>query len=340
MDITSPFAGLSGFTLLSNLTFAVMTVTFDPLRPHAPPLLSATNVSGHVTLPFAIPLDVYAATMDVNVTDAGGNAVAAAMYADQPCAYVALGPRDGTLSVNLPPRPIDILDAERLGDIIGELVREPWVMLGLAGVNSAYASTAVGNISVSDVPLSAMFRIRGMDSFRNSPIVLGAIHIQAASRDWVNGSVPMKLLNPSTVAVSMGRVTLHGYYNGSLVAYVSVSQFALPPGVTVLAAEVNVLRPADAVGRQAVADFLSRYMRGEGSVVTARGFMGSTDVPVLQKPLSELEANCTVPGMTTNLITNGTIEWDWPLIFDLVRACVRALAWCSLAPSRRFARCA
>jgi hypothetical protein len=164
-----------------------------------------------------------------------------------------------------------------------------------------------------------MFRIRGMDSFRDPPIVLGAIVIQTASRGWVNGSVTMTLLNPSTVAVSMGAVTLRGYYNGSFIAYVHVDRFSFPPGLTTLAASVNVLRPVDALTQLAVSDFLSRYMRGEASVVTARGFSGSTDVPLLQKPLSQLTANCTVPGLTTNIITNGTIEWDWPLLLQLVR---------------------
>jgi len=151
----------------------------------------------------------------------------------------------------------------------------------------------------------------GMNNFEDPPIQVLSATLVGGKPGVLTLGLVLKMVNPSSAALAIGRVSMNIYYQGIFLGNGSVLAMNLERGGNFYNIEANYFQTPFNVkqGRE----FLSLYAQGFDVHVVLQGSMDGCDVPVLQPALAKLNAPGVLPGL------NATILHYVKLDFDIVK---------------------
>ncbi|UJR07385.1 hypothetical protein I4U23_011671 [Adineta vaga] len=209
------------------------------------------------------------------------------------------------LSMNFFKQELIVLDRTSFQAFTAELVLKKSVSVSIHGLATALAEVRIGNITLTDIPVSDTLNLTGYDRFANGLLHIDEIDLTGAiSSNELALHITTKMTNPSVVNILEGgrlSLDLRDKTSGTSLGLVIIDPFYLDPkgNSTILnATGIFTITPNNtAVARQ----FISRMICGIDNDVELHGMLPNnsvgTNVPLLSTAIAGLQIQATAPGL-------------------------------------------
>jgi hypothetical protein len=199
-----------------------------------------------------------------------------------------------------------VLDQLSFEEFAANLVLTTNVSVMIQGLADALANVRIGNITLSDIPVSDTLHLVGFNQFDNGLLSIDNIDITGAiSSHAIALRVKTEITNPSVVNIIYGgRLTLDlcDMINGISLGLVNIEPFYLQPqgNATVIDAEgiFNLTEQNTVIAHE----FISNMVSGIDNQVELRGTLADnttgTSIPLLSLAIGGLRIHTRVPGLS------------------------------------------
>ena len=277
-------------------------IAFGPTRANQ------VFVSGRLSVIFELPsnlLMTYKAlaasiTFTMRLTD--GSSIGRMSLHDLP---VKQNPITNELLMSFDRQNLEVLNETVFQNFAASLLLTPNVSVVIDGLAVALAQLRIGNISLSNVPVTATIDLVGFDQFDDDRLSIDDIDITGSSSSkTLILYVKTRIINPSVVhIVDGGRLTLNlcEMASGISLGLVDIDPFYLEPqgSPTLINAQGTFMLSE---GNENVArQFVSRMVSGKSNKVELRGLLPDnstgTSVSLLALAVAGLRMHAEVPGL-------------------------------------------
>ncbi|UJR16367.1 hypothetical protein I4U23_003270 [Adineta vaga] len=209
------------------------------------------------------------------------------------------------LSMNFFKQELIVLDRTSFQAFAADLVLKKSVSVTINGLATALAEVRIGNITLTDIPVSDTLILTGYDRFANGLLHIDEIDLTGAiSSNELALHITTKMTNPSVVNILDGgrlSLDLRDKTSGTSLGLVIIDPFYLDPkgNSTILnATGTFTITPKNTdVARQ----FISRMICGIDNDVELHGILPNnsvgTNVPLLSTAIAGLQIQATAPGL-------------------------------------------
>jgi len=212
----------------------------------------------------------------------------------------------GTIMINATPSIVIPDEGVVLSDFMKELVQTPVQNISLRGTARVQVrSSALGYIMDISIPLSTETSVSGFDSFRMSQATVNRLDVSGGFIGGLDLSVDFSLLNPTSIGVSMGAVTMQLLAGGVQIGEMSLPNLDLQAGAPCIFNNVpaKYMLPADPSQAAIAERFLSNYVNGVSQSIEVRAATGSAIRNRLFEPaLSKLTVRALLSGLPRGLV--------------------------------------
>jgi len=216
------------------------------------------------------------------------------------------------IDIFLTPAYLEVLDAELLSQFIADILLTPTATMRIRSNVSQLIRVPVGDLIISGIQLEQVVDVPGLDAFRNPPIDVIRQDIVGSTETTIIAAAEFNISNPSIVDGLFTRAVVDMVYMGEVVATSVLPAFDLKKGGNIVSSETVLLPPPDDKAHEAqhkaFRSFVSNYLVGNSTPVTLTGHADSTPVPLLKKAFSNFRSNVVVPGTTSPLVINATLD--------------------------------
>ena len=201
---------------------------------------------------------------------------------------------------------IIVLDKTSFEEFAANLLLTTNISVSIQGLAAALAQVRIGNITLSDIPVSDTVNLVGFNQFNNGGLKVDHIDIIGAiSSHAMALSVRTLITNPSVVNIIYGgRLTLDlcDPITGTSLGLVNIDPFYLDPqeNITVVDAEgiFNMTEQNSVVAKK----FISNMVSGFDNDVELRGTLPDnttgTSIPLLSLAIGGLRIYSQIPGLS------------------------------------------
>jgi hypothetical protein len=333
LQIATVLPAVKDLQVIKSITLNDMSLVFSDDKPFAP-LTSSTDTSATFGLPFAFPLDIVALQETITIGFKGTNMATLAL----PKGAAVTNVETRTLKTTFSNVPFAVIAGQEavFQDFLKGATTSASQTFHMSGSANTDAQTAIGLLSISDIPFSLDTTIAAINSFGGSA-VLSDIKITGSGgkngNEFVVAPLKTTLKNPSHISLLSSGISLPAFSNGVQIGSAVINPLKVAPGDNIVATEFRY-GPANA--NDTIAQkFLQNFLQGtDVQPVEIQGSTGSTTVTSLQPALAALKLTAGMQGIgakmvsqvnvyigAQSLITNlVTVDFDLvnPLDSDLV----------------------
>jgi hypothetical protein len=282
--------------IIHGIKMMDMGNTFNPAMPYVPTILSRSMTAG-----FKLPFNITVKAQSVSNSIALGYGGKVLGETHGSVTSQANSSVPGLISFALPPSPLVVKEDmhEEFNKFLAGLVIQEEDTFSLVGKSNATVETPMGNITLIDVPFNSLVTMKALTYNTQQPSV-SEVQVVGGTKEHIIINLVVSLTNPSSLTIGVGNVTLMvaesttGQFLGNLV----IQNLTLSPTFNEpmrVPAQLS-FHPNDTLVRD---QLTSRYIAGETSLLHLTGSpILSTPIPELQRALSLISLNCSVPGLT------------------------------------------
>ncbi|CAF1500658.1 unnamed protein product [Adineta steineri] len=199
-----------------------------------------------------------------------------------------------------------VLNNESFEEFAANLILTTNVSVMIQGLTAALTEVRIGNITLTDIPISDTLHLTGYNQFDNGHLIIDNIDITGSiSSQALALHVKTQIINPSVVnIINGGRLTLDlcDSLNFTSLGTIDINPFYLQPqnNATIINAEAifNITEHNNIIARK----FISNMVSGIDSEVELRGTLPDnstgTSIPLLSLAIAGLRIQTKVPGLT------------------------------------------
>lgn len=291
--------------LINNVTVLDFGIEFDPED------VNRVFVSGRLSVLFVLPSNVnmtfkaLTTTIQFDILFDGGIRMARMNLTDLPVQH---NQTTNVITIGFEKQELVVLNKTAFEEFAVNLVLTSNVTMAIDGTTTAVAQTAIGNLTLIQIPVSDTVSLNGYNQFDGGLLKIDNIDIdKSLSNHSLILRVKTEITNPSVVnIINGGRLLLDlcDMHRGTSLGLVTIDPFVLAPQgtPTIVIAEglVNMTNNNTEVLRE----FISNMVSGLGTDVELRGTLEDnstgTDIPYLVLAISGLRIHTTVQGLVGN----------------------------------------
>ena len=197
-------------------------------------------------------------------------------------------------------------DGSNFISFVEAFLQNPSVELSLVGTSNVVANTAIGQFSLTNIPVNQVVTLTGINNFPSISILSFNLPSNSPA-GGITLSLQTSLGNPSIASVAIGTMVLDLYYGTALLGSVTGTGVTLVPGNNSIPLVGNI-NPS-AANLPAASTFFSNYVNGINSVISVRGASaGSSNVTWVQQAVKILQISAPFAGATSSLINSVSLS--------------------------------
>ncbi|KXS20027.1 hypothetical protein M427DRAFT_131464 [Gonapodya prolifera JEL478] len=313
LSVTLPGLNLKA-NLITGLTTTTFALSFDPANPWSPKLTSP-GIVANLQLPFALPLTVKSA--DININLLSGSAVAGTIATGSIPVNVVFSGTTGTMRFDLNAATITVSGAQQsaFSSVLSTILFGSGAVGLPVAVEANAVTTLVGSdIALSKIPYSASLAVQGLQGFTAAPLTIQTFAIVGGTSQYVDIRITTTLRNPSNVQFAVNSdVTLNLVYSGQIVGTVTLPQLSLNVGDNPISASAKFM-PQGAAAVAAGSQLLTQFVGGVDSVVQVAGV--SSAIAPLVPALASLSLSTTFPSIKSPILPRARFGITLTTLFD------------------------
>lgn len=208
---------------------------------------------------------------------------------------------------------LKIKDYDLLIEFIDDVVNYETVETGFRGLFSTWAKIALGDVLISDVPVTSITTIKGLDGMKGAQIV--GLDLP---RDHENGGIAFianaTFENPSIISIHLGEVYLDLYKGSTILGHAFCNDLFVKPGENLATMEGQII---PAVNTTVTSEVVSNFVKGISQEADAKGVRSGDDsIPWLTQAIQRINLHALIIGLQDfNPITDIGVE-ELTLDFD------------------------
>ncbi|KAK0241921.1 hypothetical protein EDD85DRAFT_820884 [Armillaria nabsnona] len=300
---------LSGqmFNVIQSVELSDLELTLQSADQTFAPPTSSRNTLATYKNPFGFSLQVFEAAQNIVMTSLDGTEIASLAL---PKTAADGGVSTGNvvnLDIQWENQPLKSLNNEAFEALFAAVTLLDQAGLKLKGAADVTAHTAIGDVSISGIPLDVPSSLKGMNSFDGSA-TLSNVSVSGSGGDggseFIVSPLTTTIQNPSNVTLHTVDIALPVMYEGVMIGRAAIDPFDLLPGEVAFPTEFHY-EPSDANDTTAQA-FLTRFLTtGDDIALSIHGDAQSTPFVSLQEALAGLQLTTMLPGMDqSNIIAS------------------------------------
>lgn len=169
-------------------------------------------------------------------------------------------------------------------------------------------STAIGALSLSDIPFVVDTSLLGLQGLNSRPATVSELDVVHGFSDYLQINVNAHLYNPSNITIGTGDVAFGLSFQGQTIGSAVIPGLVLGPGVNVIATQVRY-QPSGSVATTSGQLLLENFIQGTPSDTIIFGGPNTTPIKSLQAALGAIKLGTTIPPIHQNLITEALLSF-------------------------------
>ncbi|KAJ1560165.1 hypothetical protein HK405_008000 [Cladochytrium tenue] len=292
--------------VVSNIQIPSLSVKFDPTDTTGSKVSTSATVNAGFKSPFDFPLSVKQVAQTLSFVDQASGTPFATLTvpysdatSDQAAGNLTTSFTGGTLAM--------VTGQDTLyQNFFKTLTLGASASVGITGSVNAITSTAVGDVTVSNLSVTDTVSLTGFQGL--SGVTIGSVTVQGGTAAaGIQLSIGTTIQNPSSITIDFGAdVTLDLQMNGLTLGSVTLPTLALAPGSNTVAATALFNPQGDAAVAQG-RTLLSAFLGKASSAVSVVGTSASVVYTALQPAFAGVSVATTLPGQTADLIASTTL---------------------------------
>ncbi|KAJ9479823.1 hypothetical protein PHBOTO_003303 [Pseudozyma hubeiensis] len=291
------------FTVIRTISINQISLFFTTQTAWNPPT-SSNETQSQFFLPFAFPLDIQ---------QVGGGFIANYQDQDMAVLNIPLSPsitdvtaRILTLMFSNVPFSVYGNQHPRFSQFLADTTASTQVTFNLNGNANTKASTAVGLLSIDNIPFNVDTNLLGLQNLNARPAIVSNLDVFHGYPSYLQINVDTTLFNPSHITIGTGDVTFDVYYLNRMIGTAVINGLVLVPGVNIVPTEVRY-SPQGAANTRAGQTLLENYVQGIVSNTIIQGTTDTTPIESLKQALSGIRLNADIPPLMQLLITTARL---------------------------------
>jgi len=199
-------------------------------------------------------------------------------------------------------------------DLVADLLLKPSATITLKGIANAIASTAMGNITLSDIHFGQVIVIPGMSGFSGTPIKVVNQVISGTAPNILLVELVLAVTNPTYLKFTAPFLPVDLLYENVLIGNSTISPYIIKANTTNNGMGHSMMIK-DGTNNELIDNLLSMYVAGIPVNMTIKGAPDKTNINVMKKALSKFQAVVTTPGEKINFIQYFQIEITFDIFF-------------------------
>ncbi|KAJ3340370.1 hypothetical protein HDU93_007095 [Gonapodya sp. JEL0774] len=304
--------------IITGIETKTISLTFDPANPWSPKMTSP-QVLADLEMPFAFPLEIRTVRMVISMLSSGAP-IASISSGWLPATSHFNGSR-GTMAVDLQNANMTISKEQQpafSAFLNSTLFATGNVPAPISITADSVASTAAGNITISDIKFSTDLQLVGIQGLAASPVNILAFNIIGGTTDYMEMTLTTTIVNPSNIEIVMSSdVILVLLYKGQVVGTVTLPRLTIKIGDNVINATAK-FSPISTAAKAAGSQLIAAYIGGIDTTVEIQGSSNSTLITPLVPALSSLALSSTLPGLKSKLLVNSRFMLTDSTVTDFI----------------------
>ena len=225
------------------------------------------------------------------------------------------------LILDTPSLELTIKDKQAFNGFLNETLMATALTVNIEGTVSTVCSTAMGDLTLKEIPLANSVTIDGFGGLGGDAIQLNAIDVVSTSgsgaaspmqdSDFFVANADSTITNPGTTTAALGTTKLQVHYDGVYIGVLTVDNFSLQTGKNHFPNASLLWQPALA-DRPKATELLARYLTyastSQPTAVQLSGFAGSTSNPLLLPSLSAFTTTTFMTGIDFYLVSKSAVH--------------------------------
>ncbi|RHZ76001.1 hypothetical protein Glove_208g184 [Diversispora epigaea] len=301
--------------LITGLDFGHLALDFTKETPFAP-LMTSNNSQVEYKLPYDIKMSTLEASQNISLyfkNSSIANAVTDLFPVNDD--------NKDTLSLNIPSTILNFTSHDLTQEFMKELTLLPQLTINVTGHVDIVTKTPIGNLTLKRLPFTINSTLEGLSGFQSVAPEVKNVSLVGGTNDYLIIQIAVNLTNPANFSLSVGNVSLEIIYNNDIVGLANTSLSLVPGGNDLL-----FYCTLDPVHNANAAEILQRFMSNQTTIVSQKGYDGSTDIDSLKLAMSSLNISATLPGLSFPMISSASVK-----ITDATLTNVTALSVVTLA---------
>ncbi|KAF9451269.1 hypothetical protein P691DRAFT_757432 [Macrolepiota fuliginosa MF-IS2] len=291
--------------IIKSITLNQMDLRFTEATAYSPST-SSQSTDAAFTLPFNFPLDITALEQTITLSYQGTSFGQLAI----PKGPSSTDVENRIIHLKFENVPLDVSDGAHstFERFLADTTVGARQVVGLSGIASADASTAVGVLSLTGISFSVDSVIEGLQGLNTRPVTVSNLDVNHGFPDFLLIKVDGTLFNPSNLTIGTGDVSFDLQFQDKTIGTANIQNLVITPGAITPAIDVHYAPQGDAVssGRTLLQDFL----QGINVDTAIVGSTSATDIQSLQQALSQIRLSpVTIPALNTTLIKSVSLTF-------------------------------
>lgn len=291
------------FTVIRTISINQISLFFTTQTAWNPPT-SSNNTQSEFFLPFAFPLDIQ---------QVGGGFIAGYQGQNMALLDIPLSPsitdvtaRILTLMFSNVPFSVYGNQHPRFSQFLADTTANNQVTFNLNGIANTRANTAVGLLSINNIPFNVDTNLLGLQNLNARPAIVSNLDVFRGFPSYLQINVDTTLFNPSHITIGTGDVSFDVIFLGRKIGTAVIKGLVLVPGINIVPTEVRY-SPQGAENTRAGQTLLENYVQGIVSNTIIQGTRDTTPIESLKQALSGIRLNADIPPLTQLLITRARL---------------------------------
>ncbi|CAO3620373.1 unnamed protein product [Cunninghamella echinulata] len=287
--------------IINAVSMGYLDLKFDANNAYAP-TISAPNVVADYKIPFGIGINITQATQEINMfTNSTGNFSQLIVpwtntQSDQAAGKLQFAINQAKLETL--PGKNDAFDAYTF-----DLTASNLYTFGVNGLATTKAKTSIGEITLGGVMFTVPTSLHGLQFLNSTPTTINSVDMTGGTKEALQLDIGVSMGNPSDFSMSVGDVVFNMFAGATQVGTVTLANLTLQRGENKVIAKANFDPKSSTDGQ----NMLSTFVMGQNNDASIGGFDKSTAIASLQKALSAIKIDTTLPGLKAPLIQFATL---------------------------------
>ncbi|KAG8787307.1 hypothetical protein FRB91_009037 [Serendipita sp. 411] len=301
LTLEVPLKAPNAINAIKSISIGYLNLTFTPETAWSPQS-STDDLQATMSLPFGFPMDVSQIANSFSIVQKGvnvGSLDSPLSTASSDIHVVSSSLTEGSLSINLAPSALRVPTNahSQFGEFNKGLTQSRQATFQLVGSAKTVATLPIGTITLDPIKFNVTSTLDGLQGL-NGYTHINAVDMKGGTPDYLELAIDVNIYNPSSLNLEAGDLTLQLYSGSSLLGTALMPDLHLSRGNNSISAS-SQFRANDTPEGIAT---LTRFLASQDSVLTIKGYDGSTQVESLLPAFKSMSIDATLPGLQGKLL--------------------------------------
>ncbi|KAI9304512.1 hypothetical protein BJ944DRAFT_266728, partial [Cunninghamella echinulata] len=282
--------------IINAVSMGYLDLKFDANNAYAP-TISAPNVIADFSIPFGFSLNITQATQNITMfTNSTGNFSELIV----PWTNTQSDQKAGKLQFAINQASLTTLPGknEAFDSYTYDLTASNLYTFGVNGLATTKTRTPIGELTLGGITFTVPTSLHGLQFLNSTPTTINSVDMTGGTKEALQLDIGVSMGNPSDFSMSVGDVVFNMFAGATQVGTVTLANLTLQRGENKVIAKANFDPKSSTDGQ----NMLSTFVMGKDNGASIGGFDKSTAIASLQKALSSIKIDTTLPGLKAPLI--------------------------------------